>query len=153
MPSNDEKATLKYDNVVVTSRGMAETYGKKIVIFVPAAEIDRVTLKFGRSDHRPIFSMTVGIVFALIGVGGIVEFFLAMGGYRYELGMVALGIIGGSMIFDTLKERYFPEIDKKTGLCRLVFSKSAKRDEVVEFCNKVRTTYNYQINDDVQYRA
>ena len=152
MPSNDEKVTLKYDNVVVTPRGMAETYGKKIVIFVPATEIDRVTLKFGRSDHRPIFSMTLGIVFALIGIFGIVEFFLAMGGYRYELGMVAFGIIGGSMIFDTLKERYFLEIDKKTGLCRLVFSKEAKKDEVVEFCNKVRTTYNYQINDDIQHR-
>jgi len=147
---NDERPVLKYDNIVVAPRGIAETYGRKLSIFVPAAEINRITLKYGKSDHRPIVSMVIGTLLALIGMAGIILFFVSPAGFRYELGMVFFGIIGGSIIFDTLKERYFLEIEGSKGLNRLVLSKNAKRSDIDEFCNKVRPTYKYQIMDDAQ---
>jgi hypothetical protein len=124
MQTSEEKPVLKCDNIVLSSRGIAETHGKKIVIFVPPNEINRIILKFGRSDHRPMLTMSIGIILGLVGVFGLVEFFVAMRGYRYELGMVAFGIIGASLIFDTLKERFFLEIETKKGIQRLVFSKN-----------------------------
>jgi len=150
MPSADEKTTLRYDTIAVTSRGIAETHGRKIVIFVPAAEISRITLKFGKSDHRPLLSLTIGIILGLVGVAGLILLFLPGKGNRYYLGLVALGVIGGSLIFDTLKERYFLEVEKKNDMCRLVFSKNAKKGEIDDFCKKVSTVYNYQITDDVR---
>ncbi|HEX3624078.1 MAG TPA: hypothetical protein VH280_01495 [Verrucomicrobiae bacterium] len=147
MQSTEEKPVLRCDNVVLSSRGIAETHGKKIVIFVPANDIGRITLKFGRSDHRPIATMVIGVAFGLVGVFGLVEFFIAMRGYRYELGMVAFGMIGGSLIYDTLKVRYFLEIETVKGTRRLVFSKNAKKSEIDEFRNKAAAIYNYQVND------
>jgi len=149
MESNEEKVVLKYDNVVVSPRGIAETHGKKIVIFIPTTEIDRLTLKFGRSDHNPVFSISIGVVLALVGIYGLVDFFIAMRGYRYELGMVALGIIGGSLIFDSLKERHFFEVETKKGTRRLVFSKNAGKSDIDDFCNKIRNGYKYQITEAV----
>ncbi len=147
MESHQEKPILKCDNIVLSSRGIAETHGKKLVIFVPADEIERITLKFGKSDHRPMASISIGVVLGLVGIFGLIEFFIAMKGYRYELAMVAFGIVGGSLIFDALKQRYFLEVDKKKGMCRLVFSKDVKRSDIDDFCNKARTNYGYQITD------
>lgn len=150
MQNEIEKPVLKCSNIVVSARGLAETHGKKIVIFVPAGEIGRITLRFGRAEHSPIFSVTVGAALGLVGVWGLIKFFLAPGGYRYELAMVVLGIIGGSMIFDTFRERYFFEIDKKQGMCRLVFSKNAQRRDIDELCDKIRTVYQYQVSDETR---
>ena len=141
MPSTEEKPVLKCDHILVSARGMFEMHGQKIIIFAPAAEIDRVTLKFGRSDHRPILSLAIGIILSVIGIYGVTELFLATRGYRYELAMIVLGAIGGSMIFDTLKQRYFLEVESKKGSHRLVFSKEAQLKDIQEFCNQVRIAY------------
>jgi hypothetical protein len=150
MPSTDEQTTLKYDTIAVTPRGMAETHGKKIVLFVPAGEINRITLKFGRAEHRPAVSLTIGILLGLVGIWGLIGCFNPAKENRYYLGLIALGIFGGSIIFDTLKKRYFLEVDKKNDMCRLVFSKKAKKSEIDDFCNKVRTAYKYEITDAAQ---
>ena len=119
MSSNEEKPVLKYDTVVVTPRGIAETHGKKIVLFVPADEIDRIILKHGKSAHRPALSIIIGGTLALLGPFALVEFFIAPGGYRYELGFVAFGIIGASMLFDAFKERYFFEVIQRKAPCQI----------------------------------
>jgi hypothetical protein len=143
---SDDKPILKYDNILVSSRGMAETHAKKVVIFVPAVEIDRITLKYGRSGHRPILTMSIGIALTLFGVFGLIELAEAPRGIRYELGMVAFGSVGGSMIFDTLKRRLFFEVQKK-GMCRLVLSKNAQMKNVQDFFEKLRSIYKYEITD------
>ena len=141
----EDKPVLRCDNILVSPRGITENTGKKVVIFIPADDIERITVNFGRSDHRPIISISIGTVFALVGVFGLVEFFVAMRGYRYELGMVAFGLIGGSLIFDALKQRFFFEVYKMKGICRLVFSKHAQKTDIQDFCKKVRTIYKYDI--------
>lgn len=151
MPSNEEKPVVKYDNIVVSSRGMAEAHGRKVVIFVPAAEINRITLKFGRPEHNPIISIGIGAVLALVGIFGLIVVFVGKKHNRYAFGLVALGIIGGSLIFDALKQRYFFEIHKKNDTRRLVLSKNARKSDIDEFCNKVRATYKYEITDEVRH--
>jgi hypothetical protein len=150
MPPSEEKPILKYDSIAVSSRGIAETHGKKIVLFVPATEIQRITLRHGKSAHRPGLSIAIGSVMALAGIFGLIEFFIAMKGYRYELGLVAFGIIGASMIFDTFKQRYFLEVDQRKGPCRLIFSKNAQKGEIDDLCNKIKTTYPYPIADETR---
>ena len=147
METKEEKPVLRCDNILVAPRGIAETHGKKAVIFVPTGEIGRITLKFGRPEHRPIVSMSIGIVLALVGVFGLLEFVAVPRGYRYELGMVVLGAIGGSLIFDVLKQRYFLEVNQRKGTRRLVFSKKAQKKEIDDFCKDVRTIYKYQIEE------
>ena len=150
---NGEQPILSYDTIVVSPRGITEAHGRRAVLFVPAAEIDGIALKFGRSDHRPIFSMTVGVVLLAVGVFGLVEIFLAPKGYRYELGMIAFGAIGGSLIFDTMKQRYFLEVRSRQGPIRLVFSKQAQRKEIQDFCAKVEAVYRHQIADDSEHQT
>jgi hypothetical protein len=149
MQSANEKPVLKCDNIIVSSRGITEADGRKVIVFVPANEIERITLKFGRSEHRPIVSLSIGIIFALIGLFGLVEIFWATRGWRYEIGMMLLGAIGGSIIFDTLKQRYFLEVNKKSGITRLVFSKAAQKVEIQDFCGKVGTIYKYEVTDNL----
>jgi hypothetical protein len=143
----EDKPVLRCDNILVSSRGVAETAGKKVVIFVPTNDIERISVNFGRSDHRPIITISIGAIFALVGVFGLIEFFVATRGYRYELGMVAFGLIGASLIFDALKKRYFLEVHKKKGTTRLVLSKHTQKTDIQDFCEKVRTIYKYDITD------
>jgi hypothetical protein len=147
MQSQEENQDLKYDNILVTPRGITEVNGNKIMIFVPATEVERITLKYGRSDHRPIVSLAVGVIFALIGVFGLIEFIIATRGYRYEMGMMAFGLIGGSFIHEALKERYFLEVRSSKGTRRLVLSKNARKSDVHIFCENVRTIYKYDITE------
>jgi hypothetical protein len=130
----DDKPILKYDNILVSSRGMTETEAKKVLIFVPAAEIRRITLKYGRADHRPILTMSIGIGITLFGIFGLIELIEAPRGFRYELGMVAFGLVGGSMVFDSLKHRFFFDVQKKKGMCRLVVSKNVQKKDIQDFC-------------------
>jgi hypothetical protein len=149
MQTAEEKPVLKCDNIIVSTRGITETGGNKVVVFVPANEIGRITLKFGRPEHRPIISLSIGIILALIGLFGLVEIFWATRGWRYEIGMMLLGSIGGSLIFDALKQRYFFEVNKKNGMSRLVFSKAAQKGTIENFCKKVRDAYNYDISEQL----
>ena len=143
------KPSLKYDNILASTRGMAETHAKKVVIFVPADEVIRVTLKYGRSDHRPIISLSIGIVLSLVGIFGLIEMVEAPGGFRYELAMAAFGVVGVSMIFDTLKQRFFFEVQKKQDVSRLILSKNAQKKDVQNFCQQLRSIYKYDITDAV----
>jgi hypothetical protein len=122
----ESKQILKYDNILASSRGMAETHATKVVIFVPANEVVRVTLKYGRSDHRPIMTLSIGIGLSLVGIFGLIEMAEAPSGIRYELGMVAFGIVGGSMIFDTLKQRFFSRC-KRNKMCPGWFSQKMRK--------------------------
>ena len=146
--SQADKEVLKYDSIVVSPRGIAETSGKKVVVFVPAGDIERITLNYGRSDHRPIVSMSIGIVLAIVGVCGLIEFIIAPRGYRYEVGMMTFGAIGGSLIHDALKQRFYFEVSNKKGTRRLILSKHAKRGDIEDFCNKIRSIYKYEIADE-----
>jgi hypothetical protein len=143
----DEQKSVRYDNIIASARGITEAHGKKVVIFVPAGEINRITLKFGRSEHRPVISLSIGILLAVAGGLGLVELFLAPRGFRYELGMMFFGALGGSLIFDTMKERYFLEVEKKNGICRLVFSKHANEQEIDSFCKTAKASFDYHIHD------
>ena len=148
MEIKEEKPVLKCDNIVISPRGIAETHGNKVVLFVPAADIDGITLKFGNAEHRPVVSLSIGVVLALIGLFGLFEFFTVPRGYRYELAMMALGAFGVSIIFDSLKQRYFLEVNKKKDVCRLIFSKHVQKKEIDDFCVQVTAQYNWQIVDD-----
>jgi hypothetical protein len=150
MESSEQKPVLRYDNVVISADGMTEAHGRKMIIFVPAADIERVTLKFGRPEHNPFVSLTIGIIMVLVGIAGLALFFIGHKANRYYLGLVAFGFIGGSLIFDTLKQRYFLEVQTKKGSRRLVFSKDAQRSDIEDLCAKARAAYSYQIDAAVQ---
>lgn len=149
MQAAEENQNLRYDTILVTPRGIAETSGKKVMIFVPANEITLITLIYGRPDHVPIFSLLAGVVFSLVGVFGLIEFIIATRGFRYELGMIAFGIIGGSLIYDALKQRYFLEVQGPKGKRRLVLSKHAQKSNLHTFCQSARMGYKYDIKEAV----
>lgn len=147
MATDQEKPTLRCDTVLLSSRGIAETHGKKAVIFVPASDIQRITLKYGRPEHNPVAALTIGTLFALVGVFGLIEFIRAPRGYRYEIGMLVFGAIGGTIIFEALRERHFLEVETKNGVRRLVFSKNAQKSEIDTFCQQARNSYNHSITE------
>jgi hypothetical protein len=149
MQTEQPLPVLKCKNIVASPRGLAEADGRKAVMFVPTAEIDHVILKYGKAEHRPLVSLSIGIVLGLLGIAGLIELILAPRGLRYELGMIFFGLIGGSIIFDGLKERHFLEVHKTKGSSRLVFSKGTPLNDIRDFCEKVRTTYRYKITEDV----
>ena len=147
MKDTEAKPVLRYDNLLFSARGISEVHGKKLILFIPAAEIEHLELKFGRSEHRPLVSLAIGIGFTLIGGFGLVYLCLAPRAFRYELAMMVFGCIGGTIIFDVLKQRYFIEVRRPKGLGRLVFSKNARPEGLREFCRQVETVYGHQIKD------
>lgn len=147
MQPTDAAPILKCHNIFVSPRELAEGDGKRAVLFVPAAEVDRIVLKFGNAEYRPMVSLLIGGALALLGLAGLVELIIAPRGWRYELGMIFFGLIGGSLVFDATKRRYFLEIHKAKGVCRLVFTRQASRQEVQDFCEKIRGEYKYNINE------
>jgi hypothetical protein len=145
--NSEGQPILRFDNVVVSPDGISEVHDNQVVIFVPTDQVDRITLKFGRSDHRPLATICIGLGMAVIGIVGLIGFILSPKGFRYELGMAACGLIGGSLVFDTLKQRFYFEIEKKQGVGRLIFSKHAQKEAVREFCVQIRSAYGYEITD------
>ena len=84
----------------------------------------------------------------LVGIYGLTYLILAPAGFRYETGMMILGVIGGTIIFDALKKRYFLEVYKIKGMCRLVFSKNAKLRDIQDFFVKIKAIYKHDIMED-----
>ncbi len=138
---------MKCNTIWVSPDGIAEIDANKIVILVPATEIERITLRFGRSEHRPIVTFILGGVLSLGGVFGVILLIVAPGAFRYEMGLLVFGVIGSSLIFDALKQRYFLEVRRKRDDRRLVFSKVVQKKEIEEFCERARAVYGYDITD------
>ena len=153
MQATENLPVLRCDNVLVSARGITEAHGNKVMIFVPAAEIERMTLRLGRSDYHPIVTLTIGIVLSVLGVVGLVGLVVAPVLFRYELGLALFLMLGGSLIFDGLKVRYFLEVYVKRGTRRVVFSKNARRKDIQDFCEKVAAVYKHQIVDATQGNA
>jgi hypothetical protein len=153
MATSESMSVLKCDNLLASSRGLTETYSKKVVLFVPAAEIDHVILKFGHTSHRPILTMILGLIFVPIGIYGLFDLFIRPAGLRYEMGMVAFGLIGGSLIFDTLKKRYFLEVHQMKSTSRLVFSRNATLESILDFCANIEATYHYKVTNATEQDA
>ncbi len=128
---------------------MTEVHGKRIAVFVPAAELQQVSLQFGRSEHRPLVSISIGIVFALVGLCGLIYLILAPAGYRFESGMIAMGLIGGSLIHDATKQRFFLEVSAKKAVSRLVFSKHAQLKDIQALCHQAKAAFGYEINESL----
>jgi hypothetical protein len=147
MPSEDASPVLKCANIVASPKGLAEADGKKVVLFVPKAEVNRIVLKYGKAEHRPLVALSIGLVLTLLGLSGVAELFMSTGGLRYKLGMIFFGLVGGSLIYDATKQRYFLEVHKTKGDCRLVFSRQASLKDVQDFCEKVRNEYKYDISE------
>ena len=82
MQETEENLTLRYDNIIVSQRGITEADGRKVVLFVAAAEIEKLVLKFGRADHRPIVSFLIGTLLTLVGFYGLANLILAPKGFR-----------------------------------------------------------------------
>jgi len=143
-----QNATVqRYDNLLASARGLTETHGKKVVLFIPKADITRIDLRFGRSGHRPLLTLLLGTILVPIGVYGVVDLFLRPAGLRYEMAMAAFGLIGGSLIFDTLKQRYFLEVFHGRETSRLIFSGNATQEQVRAFCARAAETHGYAITD------
>jgi hypothetical protein len=149
MQAEQSLPILKCKNIVCSPRGLAEADGNKVVVFVQAAEVDYIILKHGRPEHRPVVSLSIGAIFTVIGFYGLAELILAPRAWRYELGMMFFGFVGGSIIFDVLKQRHFLEVQKIKGNSRLVFSKATPLAEIRDFCEKVRAIYKYKITEEI----
>ena len=141
----NQQPVLRCNNIIISSQGFTEADGDVRVLFVPAAQIDHCILKFGRADHRPVISLALGIILSIVGILGLFFLILTPRGLRYELGMIAIGLVGGSLVFDAVKKRFFLEVHHKKGISRLFFSKKAKLSDIQGFCQKVSTVYSYRI--------
>ena len=147
MQSTTDTGILRCDNLAVSARGITETDRNKVVVFVPSEEIDHVELRFGRSAHHPLASLAMGAAFVAAGLWGLVHLMVAPAGFRYEAAAAALGMIGGAIVFDVLKQRYFFEIHRRNGIRRAVFSKNAEMQKIQEFCRQIMAVHKYQIRD------
>lgn len=145
--ATEGQSVLRFDNILVSSRGISEVDANHVVILVPSGEIEHITLRFGRAGHRPLLTIWIGLVLTLVGLLGLFEFVVSPKGFRYEFGMVVLGVIGGSLIFDAVKRRYFFEVGKKQDFSRLIFSRHARKGEIQDFCVQIRSAYKYDITD------
>ncbi len=141
----ESRPVLKYDSIVVSQRGISEIDARREIVFVAAAEIEEITLKFGRSAHSPLTTLCIGSALLLVGFWGLAAFLESPAGFRYEIGAMGMGAIGGSLIFDTLKKRYFFEVRAKGQARRLVLSKRAQLSELVDFCSQVEEKYELRI--------
>ena len=148
MKPPEDKPTLTCENIVVAPRGIMEVQSKKIINLVPTSEIDRLTLKFGRSSLHPVLAIITGGTLSLVGVFGVAALIMAPREYSVELALVLLGMIGGFMLAEALKTRFFLDVEQKKGFCRLVFSKHAELKDIREFCEQVKTVYRYKIADE-----
>jgi len=147
MDEPENTPSLKYDNLGASTRGLAEIHRNKIVLFARANQIESIFLKFGHSSHRPVLSSIVGIIFLPIGLYGLVECLFAPAGFRYEIGLIALGIIGGSLIHDTLKKRFYLEVHHRSEVSRLICSRHATREGITDFVAKIQAAYQYKITN------
>lgn len=149
MDAPENSLSLKYDNLGASARGLAEIHRNKIVLFARASQIDSIFLKFGHSSHRPILTLVLGLIFLPIGLYGLIECLFAPAGFRYEIGLIAIGIIGGSLIHDTLKKRFFLEVHHRKEISRLICSRHATRDGITDFVAQIEKAYQYKITNSI----
>lgn len=150
MSTPENASVLRCNNMIASDRGIAETQGKQLVTLVPAAEITRIELRHGRSAHRPLVSLLLGIALLLVGAFGLYDLIVHPAGFRYESAMIAFGILGGSFIFDVMKLRYYLDVHRPKETSKLVFTKNADRKDILTFCEQLRLLFKCEITDKTE---
>jgi hypothetical protein len=148
-PSDDR---LEYGGVRVTATAIAELDGKRALVTVKRADIQRVVLRWGRQSRRAFGLLLFGAVLLLLGLTSALLFLGAIsddgnGADIWGWG-ATLAIIGGWAVYDALRRGFFLEIDGPPAGRRLCFRRRAGRRKIDEFLTEAERRFGYQIDRD-----
>jgi hypothetical protein len=134
---------LTYADILISQRGITELDKGKVSIFVPRDDVQGIRLIYGSPANRPVLEASVGALLTACGLMGI--YFLAMnpGNFRYDILIIAIGVIGVAMLRDVLGKTHVLEITTKSDVLKLAFAKTAELESARAFCVKACESFNY----------
>src|SRR5436853_1274209 len=144
-PTNVSPEFFKCGNVIASDRGIIETDQGRQVQLVPQKTITNITLRFGCPARRPILEMVMGGALGAIGGFGGFNLCTNFKAWRYDIGLIALGCLGASMIYDVTKKAFYLRVATESDYFKITFSKNVQRAEVEAFCAEIQKRWNYNV--------
>jgi hypothetical protein len=117
--------------------------------FVPRASIRSIRLRYGCAAHRPVLELITGIALATVGVIDLYGMAVSFKASRYDLGLIAFGMVGGYLIYSVLRKNHYLQISTASNHFNIRFKRDTARSEIEAFCSQIEKTWQYQITKDV----
>ena len=149
--------TKRLENIEISETGISEYERDRKIITIPAENIDRVLIKYGFSEERPIISVLVGLVLLIPGTGfgllPLIKIFLRMlrgeliyGNLWIMAFALPLILIGLLYIKNAFRYGYYLKITNDGKYRKLPFGKSVNETDVYKFVKDCGRTYKYNID-------
>jgi hypothetical protein len=136
------------ESIRISDDGVAEMDWHRAVIFVPRDEVLRLELGYGSGAERPLVTLALAIVCAVLAVTLMTVFALAMirGGVRVPLSLVtgfAFLIPAWWLLDFALRKRWFLTVHTRTGSRKLVFHTTCDQAKVEQFVVTAKARFGY----------
>jgi hypothetical protein len=144
VPGADEYE--RFETVRIGAEGASEMDQDRRVIFVPRSEILRIELVQGSGAERPVVVAVLGLVFAVLAVGSLLIFVLALsrGGVRIPSSLITgiVFLLPAWWLLDlSLRKRWFLRVHTRTGMRKLVFHQTRDERALREFVATARRRF------------
>ena len=142
-------------SVRIGADGLAEMDGRRRLLFIPRNEVHGLELVYASGAERPVLTALAGTVVLLVALFPFVFLFfvLTRGGHMegHLFWLSAFGILGVWLLNFAVKSRYVLLVHTPAGSRKLVFHRSAAREDVVRFVNEAapRFQYSHSVRGDV----
>ncbi len=145
---------FEYEGVRFGDEGVADVEGGRVGLYVPRAQIDRLTVRYGARSLHPILQLVMGLL--LVGLGLLPAIHLVMwavkGGtiHLLEVAMIVMLIIGVWLIIDAPRRGYLIDVAGSGGRKRLLFASGASKTGVEAFAGRARERFGYDVQIDLK---
>ncbi len=154
-PGRTEKVNpniLECRGIRMTPEGIGVIESGRVVLTLLKSDVQRIILRRGMQAQHPVIQLIFGIVLLVTGLIPLpfMVFFPDVGVIAMKLGVGALVlvILGGWLLFESLRRGYFLDVETKSGWKKLPLSKGHDIVEFESFLRAAKDTLGYPIEAD-----
>jgi hypothetical protein len=142
---SDHAEPLDYAGIIFSQEKVAEDRGTS----VERHRIRHMRLRYGFRARHPLLLAVFGVLVSAIGVAAVghLLFWLLLGGTLFDVEVPAtlLTLLGSWMLYQAIQRGWILDVSTDTGLQRLEFHKSAKKEELQDFLEMVNRELGYSV--------
>jgi hypothetical protein len=107
-PITTPPASLSYQNVRVSDKGVSEVIAGRRMLFIPREQVQLIEAKFGSHAERPLAQIILGLLLLVVGLAGL--YLALLGGVRglyWGVGLVGFGAIGLFCLYEAIRKGHY----------------------------------------------
>jgi putative Mn2+ efflux pump MntP len=133
---------LESNGIRATPEGLFEIDSGRVMVFIPRADVVKLSLAHGRLAERPFVQAIIGALLLAFGALAI-GWLLLIGYWKTVASAVVLPIVGLWMLVHSFRDGDYLEVQTPRATRKLVFHPALTPQEAIDFTRCLKDQFQY----------